>query len=89
LPPNLCSHSEGVAAGKFHITMKSLLTFIYSGRGKKNIMKTLNNMVKEPWRVRELVMREECISTPRIHRTRWEPFRWFRFVCDSDYSIVD
>ncbi|KAK2436185.1 hypothetical protein QL285_021192 [Trifolium repens] len=22
-------------------------------------------------------MREEGVSTPRIHRTRWEPFRWF------------
>ena len=24
-------------------------------------------------------MREEGVSTPRIHRTRWEPFRWFGF----------
>jgi hypothetical protein len=35
-------------------------------------------MVKEPWRVRELVMRGEGVSTPRIHRTRWEPFRWLK-----------
>ena len=36
-------------------------------------------------------MREEGISTPRIHRTRWEPFRWFG-VClrrfELNYSIT-
>ena len=72
-------------------TMKSPLTFIYPGRGKGNITKTFIYMVKEPWRVRELVMREEGVSTPRIHRTRWEPFRWFR-VClrrfELHYSIT-
>jgi hypothetical protein len=75
--PLLCSCLfSNVAAGKFHITMKSLLTFIYRKISRKHLV----NMVKEPWRVRELVMREEDVSTPRIHRTRWEPFRWFKFV---------
>ena len=76
-----------VAGWKISIlTMKSPLTFMYPGRGKKNITKTFINMVNEPWRVRELVMRGEGISTPRIHRTRWEPFRWFG-VCLRRFEL--
>jgi hypothetical protein len=53
-----------------------------SRKGERKIsQKTLIYMVKESWRVRELVTRREGISTPRINRTRWEPFRWFMFVC--------